>query len=372
METTSEPSSSIQIRPPVNTYRIIQIILAIVFSLFLIWRFYQVLFANPAYGPDTWLRFALAGVILGSVYALIAIGYTLVYGILFMINFAHGDIMMLGSFGGFFVFEAARLVSAGSINGTNVTFADAHPAITIFLAFLIGMGVASLSGFFLERIAYRPLRGAPRLVPLISAIGASIFLENAAQLLFGSQRRDYANPAALLRDTGWTVTVGGGIVIIPYTGVFTIILSVLIMIALYQLVQRTQFGRAMRAVAENKQVAAMMGIDVDGVISRTFILSGALAGAAGVMWGIHLGLVYYYVGFIPGIKAFTAAVLGGIGNIPGAMLGGLFLGIVESFGPPILGISFQLKDVIAFVILVLVLIFRPTGILGEVLSEDKV
>jgi branched-chain amino acid transport system permease protein len=371
METTTEPSVSPHIHTPVNTYRIIQIILAIVFSLYLIWRLYQVLFANPAYGPDTWLRFALAGVILGSVYALIAIGYTLVYGILFMINFAHGDIMMLGSFGGFFVFEAATHMSAGSVNGTTISFADAHPVITILAAFLVGMGVASLSGFFLERIAYRPLRGAPRLVPLISAIGASIFIENASQLLFGSQRRDYSNPAVLLRGDGWMVNVGNG-VLIPYTGVFTIVLSVIIMIALYQLVQRTQFGRAMRAVAENKQVAALMGIDVDGVISRTFILSGALAGAAGVMWGIHLGLVFYYVGFIPGIKAFTAAVLGGIGNIPGAMLGGLFLGIVESIGPAILGISFQLKDVIAFGILVLVLIFRPTGILGEVLTEDKV
>jgi branched-chain amino acid transport system permease protein len=138
------------------------------------------------------------------------------------------------------------------------------------------------------------------------------------------------------------------------------------------LVQRTRLGRAMRAVAENKPVAALMGIDVDGVISRTFIISGALAGAAGVMWGIHLGLVYHFVGFLPGIKAFTAAVLRGVGNLTGAMLGGLFLGIVESLGPAILGISFQLKDVIAFSILVLVLIFRPTGILGEVLSEDKV
>jgi len=144
------------------------------------------------------------------------------------------------------------------------------------------------------------------------------------------------------------------------------------MVALYMLVQRTRLGRAMRAVAENKPVAALMGINVDEVISRTFIISGALAGAAGVMWGIHLGLVYHFVGFLPGIKAFTAAVLGGIGSIPGAMLGGMFLGIVEAVGPAVLGISFQLKDVIAFSILVLILIFRPSGILGEVLSEEKV
>jgi branched-chain amino acid transport system permease protein len=365
-------TSSTRFRTPVNTYRIIQFILAVVFGLYLIWRLYQVLIANPAYGPDTWLRFALAGVILGSVYALISIGYTLVYGILFMINFAHGDIMMIGAFSGFFVFEALKSIPGGTIGGEQVSLLNAHPVISIILAFLAGMGVAAISGFFLERIAYRPLRGAPRLVPLISAIGASIFLENAAQLLFGSQRRDYANPDILLRGTGWTINLGGAEVLIPYTGIFTIVLSILIMLALFMLVQRTRFGRAMRAVAENKQVAALMGIDVDGVISRTFIISGALAGAAGVMWGLHLGLVYHFVGFIPGIKAFTAAVLGGIGNIPGAMLGGLFLGIVEALGPAVLGISFQLKDVIAFGILVLVLIFRPSGILGEVLSEDKV
>jgi branched-chain amino acid transport system permease protein len=249
---------------------------------------------------------------------------------------------------------------------------DAYPVISIILAFAVGMSVAAMSGYFLEKIAYRPLRGAPRLVPLISAIGASIFLENAGQLLFGAQRRDYANPAVLTRGSGWNIPVGTGNVVLTYTGVLTFVLSVLIMIGLYLVVKRTRLGRAMRAVAENKPVAALMGIDVDGVISKTFIISGALAGAAGVMWGIHLGLVYYFVGFVPGIKAFTAAVLGGIGNIPGAMLGGLFLGIVEALGPAVLGLDFQLKDVIAFGILVLVLIFRPTGILGEVLSEDKV
>jgi branched-chain amino acid transport system permease protein len=176
----------------------------------------------------------------------------------------------------------------------------------------------------------------------------------------------------LTRGEGWEIPIGGSNVILTYTGVLTVVISTLIMIALYLLVMRTKLGRSMRAVSENKQVAALMGVDVDGVISRTFIISGALAGAAGVMWGIHLGLVYHFVGFIPGIKAFTAAVLGGIGNIPGAMIGGLFLGLVESLGPAVLGISFQLKDVIAFGILVLVLIFRPTGIMGEVLTEEKV
>jgi branched-chain amino acid transport system permease protein len=364
--------SSIHARKRVSTYQIAQTVLGVLFGAYLVWRLYDMLFAHPVYGPETWVQFAIAGVILGSVYAIIAIGYTLVYGILFMINFAHGDIMMIGAFGGYFVFEGLKAVHAGTAADPGLTFLDAHPVISVIAAFAVGMSIAALSGYFLEKIAYRPLRGAPRLVPLISAIGASIFLENAGQLLFGAQRRDYANPAALTRGSGWNIPIGSASVVLTYTGVLTFVLSVIIMIALYLLVKRTRLGRAMRAVAENKPVAELMGIDVDGVISRTFIISGALAGAAGVMWGIHLGLVYYFVGFVPGIKAFTAAVLGGIGNIPGAMLGGLFLGVVEALGPAVLGINFQLKDVIAFGILVLVLIFRPTGILGEVLSEDKV
>jgi branched-chain amino acid transport system permease protein len=365
------PSAKAPVRR-VTTYRIIQSILGIVFAGYLLWRLYVVFIGNPSYGGDTWARFIIAGLILGSVYALIAIGYTLVYGILRMINFAHGDIMMVGAFGGYFVFEALKAIPSPTLTNPKFTFSDAHPILAVLLAFIVGAFIAALSGYFLEKIAYRPLRGAPRLVPLISAVGASIFLENAAQLLFGAQRRDYANPAILTRGEGWNIPIAGTTVILPYTGVLTVVLSLILMVVLYLLVMRTRLGRSMRAVAENKQVAALMGIDVDGVISRTFIISGALAGAAGVMWGIHLGLVYHFVGFIPGIKAFTAAVLGGIGSVPGAMLGGLFLGLVESIGPAILGISFQLKDVIAFAILVLVLIFRPTGIIGEVLTEEKV
>jgi branched-chain amino acid transport system permease protein len=363
------------VKPPsrrVTTYKIVQGVIGVIFAGYLLWRLYVVFIGNPAYGPDTWARFIIAGLILGSVYALIAIGYTLVYGILRMINFAHGDIMMIGAFGGYFVFEALKAIPSPTLANPTFSFSDAHPILAVLLAFIIGSSIAALSGFFLEKIAYRPLRGAPRLVPLISAVGASIFLENAGQLLFGAQRRDYANPALLTRGDGWNIPIGGTTVLLPYTGVLTIVLSILLMLGLYLLVMRTKLGRSMRAVAENKQVAALMGIDVDSVISRTFIISGALAGAAGVMWGIHLGLVYYYVGFLPGIKAFTAAVLGGIGSVPGAMLGGLFLGLVESIGPAILGISFQLKDVIAFIILVLVLIFRPTGIVGEILTEEKV
>ena len=356
----------------VTTYKIVQGIIGVVFSGYLLWRLIVILILNPTYGPDTWARFAIAGVILGSVYALIAIGYTLVYGILRMINFAHGDIMMIGAFGGYFVFEALKGIPTPTPADPQLNFLNAHPVLSVIAAFLVGIFVAAISGYYLEKIAYRPLRGAPRLVPLISAIGASIFLENAAQLLFGAQRRDYLNPTVLTRGEGWEIPIGGTTVILTYTGVLTVVISIVIMTGLYILVMRTRLGRSMRAVSENKQVAALMGIDVDGVISRTFIISGALAGAAGVMWGIHLGLVYHFVGFIPGIKAFTAAVVGGIGNIPGAMLGGMFLGLIESIGPAVLGINFQLKDVIAFGILVLVLIFRPTGIMGEVLTEEKV
>jgi branched-chain amino acid transport system permease protein len=354
---------------PINAFRIVQAIISVLFIALLSWRLYTVISAG-VYGPDTWLRFAFSGLIVGSVYSVIAIGYTLVYGILFMINFAHGEIMMLGAFAGYFVFEALKSITVDPVTG--MSFLDAYQILSVVLAFFVGMTVSAVCGYFLERIAYRPLRGAPRLIPLISAIGASIFLQNAAQVMFGPKRRIYYNPEALTRSQGWRIPIGGEEVILTYTGVLTIVLSILLMIGLYILVMRTRYGRSMRAVAEDKQTAALMGINVDQVISNTFIISGALGGAAGVMWGIHNGIIYHFVGFIPGLKAFTAAVLGGIGNIPGAMIGGIFLGIVESLGPAALGWDFQLKDVIAFSILVLVLIFRPSGIIGEVLTEEKV
>lgn len=351
-----------------NWFLIVQVIISILFIAFLSWRLYTVI-DSGVYGPATWVRFAISGLIIGSVYSVIAIGYTLVYGILFMINFAHGEIMMLGAFGGYFVFEALKSIPIAS---TGMSFLDSYQIISIVLAFIAGMFIAAVSGYFLERIAYRPLRGAPRLIPLISAIGASIFLQNAAQVMFGPKRRTYYNPASIPRSVGWRIPIGGEEVILTYTGTLTFVLSILLLIGLYILVMRTRYGRSMRAVAEDKQTAALMGIDVDRIISNTFIISGALGGAAGVMWGIHNGIIYHYVGFIPGLKAFTAAVLGGIGNIPGAMVGGIILGVVESLGPAALGIDFQLKDVIAFSILVLILIFRPSGIVGEVLSEEKV
>jgi branched-chain amino acid transport system permease protein len=369
MTQPESPPSHIRQRNLSKTFRQI---FGIIVLLFVVWRLYTVLFVQAHYGPETWTRLAISGLIIGGVYALIAIGYTLVYGILFMINFAHGEVMMIGAFSGFFVLEIMKNIKIPTAANPAQTFTNAYPILAILAAFIAGMGIAATTGFFLEKIAYRPLRKAPRLVPLISAIGASIFLQNAAQLMFSPQVRDFANPDVIRRGLGWKFALNGSTILVPYTGVFTFILSILLLITLYTIVQKTRLGKAMRAVALDKKTAALMGIDVDGIISRTFIISGALAGAAGVMWGFHNGLVYYYVGFLPGIKAFTAAVLGGIGNIPGAMLGGLLLGVIESIGPTALGINYQLKDVIAFLILIVILIFRPSGLLGEVLSEEKV
>jgi branched-chain amino acid transport system permease protein len=322
--------------------------------LFVVIRTYNTI-RSGVYGLDTWAFQFVNGAVQGAMYALIALGYTLVYGILFMINFAHGEIFMIGAYGGYFTIKAFE--ESG--------YLDRAPITALALTFLVGMLTPMVAAMVLERVAYRPLRRAPRLVPLISAIGASFFLQQAARLLFGIRIKVY--PEVTTLNGRWEI---GG-VIIRHLGVFIIVVSILMMLALWLLVQRTKIGRAMRAVAEDKDTAALMGVDVDRVIMITFAIGGVLAGAAGVMWGLWFKQVIHTVGFIPGLKAFTAAVLGGIGNIPGAMFGGFFLGLVESIAPTALDISTQLKDVIAFGMLVLVLIFRPTGILGEVLSEKK-
>lgn len=343
-----------------SLFQCVQIITALLIICYVSWSAYSVLYVDQSYDGATWTRFAISGITLGSVYAIVAIGYTLVYGVLLMINFAHGEIMMLGSFAGYLSLE----VLAAPLSN--------YPALAVAIAFIVGASTSMLAGMALERIAYRPLRGAPRLVPLISAIGASIFLQNAAQLIFSPRRRIYSNPEFLERNQGISFLVGGESVVFTYTGILTIILSLTILLLVYLVVQRTQMGCAMRAVAQDRRAAALMGIDVDKVIGQTFALSGAMAGAAGVMWGLHNGIIHHFMGFIPGLKAFTAAVLGGIGNIPGAAVGGLTLGLVEALGPPLLDLPFQLKDVVAFSILVLILIFRPSGLLGEAVSEDKV
>lgn len=243
----------------------------------------------------------------------------------------------------------------------------------VSLLFIVaaGMITSMLVAVGLERVAYRPLRGAPRLTPLISAIGASFFLQQAMLNIFGPLQRFYRRPKLI--DGTINVQIGDlGAVPVTKTGIVIVIASIFMMIFLYLFVQRSKTGRAMRAVAEDKHTAALMGVDVDRVIVATFALGALLAGAAGVMLGFHNLSFRYRDGFIPGLKAFTAAVVGGIGNIPGAMFGGFFLGFAEALGPTMLGIPTEYKDVIAFSLLVLVLIFRPTGIFGEVLSEKKV
>jgi branched-chain amino acid transport system permease protein len=305
--------------------------------------------------PATWQDLILAGIALGSVYGLIALGYTLVYGILFMINFAHGEVFMWGTFGAWFM--------ATGLNDTGIM--DASPILAFALVLATAMFVSMLVAVMLERIAYRPLRGAPRLVPLITAIGASLFLQYTARGFFGSGVRAYPNYNLF----DGTLTLGP--ILISVKDLVVILSAVTLMVALYFFINSTRTGRAMRAVSEDKDVAAMMGINVDRIIVTTFAIGGMLAGAAGILYTLLFNQVDFFMGFLPGIKAFTAAVLGGIGNIIGAVLGGLLLGILEQVGPNLFLLGYnipspnQLKDVIAFSVLVLVLIFRPSGILGR-------
>lgn len=407
----------------------------------------------PRYSQEQWLDFLIFGLAQGGIYALIALGYTLVYGILFMINFAHGEVFMAGAFTAFFAAEALATPAAEG----EMAYLDSNPVSALAIVFLVAMVTSTVVAVLLERIAYRPLRRAPRLVPLITAIGASFFLQYTFRGFYGSGVKAYPEVQVLegdlfMGDLMLAVAVFGvalisylllrltiygplkrafskNIVIPPLiVGVLVlvaifglsqivqeqliiqlntmpltqatatelgisqfseyplptskiqfliIVASIVMMAGLYIIVQRTKIGKAMRAVAEDKDVAALMGIDVDRIITITFALGAALAGAAGVLYALMFHQVQFFMGFLPGLKAFTAAVLGGIGSIPGAMLGGFFLGVVESLGPSLflegLGIpaAYQLKDVIAFTMLVLVLIFRPAGIMGIDLSKKK-
>jgi branched-chain amino acid transport system permease protein len=305
--------------------------------------------------PQDWGYLALGGLALGAIYALLALGYTLVYGILFMINFAHGDVFMTGAFTAYFAANA--MAKSG--------FLAKNELLSFIIVLIVSSGVAALVAIVLEAVAYRPLRNAPRLVPLITAIGASLFLENTFRGLYGAGVKAYPT---------WTMFQGSFTVLgveVSYARVVVIAGAIIMMLGLYWFVERTTTGRAMRAVSENKEVAAMMGINVDRVIVTTFAVGGLLAGAAGILYILIFNQVQYFMGFVPGIKAFTAAVLGGIGDVVGAMLGGLTLGILESVGPYLLLDGFnipspnQLKDVVAFMVLILVLIFRPTGIMGR-------
>jgi branched-chain amino acid transport system permease protein len=304
---------------------------------------------------ETWQNLVQAGIALGSVYALIAMGYTLVYGILFMINFAHGEVFMWGTFTSFFA--AVALNEAGMM--------ESAPWLAFGLVLLTSMLVSMLVAVLLERIAYRRLRGAPRLVPLITAIGASLVLQYTARGFYGSGVRAFPS----FNLFAGSVTLGP--ITISVTRLVVILAAIALMIGLYFFINRTRTGRAMRAVSEDKDVAAMMGINVDRIIVTTFAIGGLLAGAAGILYTLMFNQVHFFMGFLPGIKAFTAAVLGGIGNIVGAAMGGLILGVIEQVGPNLFLSGYgipspnQLQDVIAFTVLVIVLIFRPWGLLGR-------
>lgn len=328
--------------------------LRVAIVVFVIWGSYATL-SQGLLGPERWPGLLVNGLSTGGIYALLALGYTLVYGVLFMINFAHGEVFMSGVFTAFFV--ATALADGGIL--------DSNPIVGLAIIFAVSSGTSMGVAVLLERVAYRPLRRAPRLVPLITAIGASLFIQYTFRGLYGSGTRSYPTIDIL---TG-TVNILG--IEILKTQLIVIVSTVIMMVGLYLFVQRTRTGRAMRAVSEDKDVAAMMGINVDRVIATTFAIGGLLAGATGILYVMLFNVVSFSMGFLPGIKAFTAAVLGGIGNIVGAMLGGVFLGLLESIGPRLLLSGFgvpsinQLRDVVAFTVLVLVLIFRPYGILGR-------
>ncbi|NDJ35610.1 MAG: branched-chain amino acid ABC transporter permease [Chloroflexi bacterium] len=313
------------------------------------------------FSAEAWIDLFVFGLAQGSIYALIALGYTLVYGVLFMINFAHGEVFMGGMYIAFFV--ARAFDESGFLN--------ANPILSLVIITLVSTSVSTFLAVMLERIAYRPLRNSPRLVYLITAIGASFFLQYAFRGIFGPSTKVYPDIGILQGE--WSIF---GIEILKRQAI-VIVAAVLMMVLLQVFVNYTKAGRAIRAVAEDREAAALMGINVDRSIVTTFVVGGAMAGVAGILYAISFRQVTHTVGFIPGLKAFTAAVLGGIGNIPGAMVGGIFLGIFESVGPTLFfsGLDIpspnQLKDVIAFTMLVLVLIFRPTGILGEAIDEKR-
>ena len=295
------------------------------------------------------------GLVLGSIYALVALGYTMVYGIMGLINFAHGEVVMIGAM------VALMLIKLLAAAGVPVY-------LSVPLALAAAAAVCMAVGFTIERIAYRPLRRAPKLAPLITAIGVSIILQNLAMLIWG---RNYHAFPPIFPSTEFEI-VGATI-----TGLQVAIIAIaaLMMIGLTLLIQRTRLGRAMRATSENPSIAQLMGVNINQIISFTFVIGSALAAVAGLMVSANYSIAHYYMGFMLGLKAFTAAVLGGIGNIAGAMLGGILLGIIESLGAGYIGdltggfLGSHYQDIFAFFVLICVLIFRPSGLMGEKMAE---
>ena len=307
---------------------------------------------------ETLLQQIVNGLVVGSVYALVALGYTMVYGILGLINFAHGDVLMVGA-----------LMALQVIVYVQKTWPDLGAIPTLLAGLAVSVPVCMMIGYIVERAAYRRLRNAPKLAPLITAIGVSFLLQTLAMIIWG---RSYHSFPQLISTTPLQPIEG---VFITPVQLSILVISALLMVGLILLVTKTKMGRAMRATAENHRVASLMGVDTNRIISTTFIIGSALAAIAGVMFSSNYGIAHYAMGFTPGIKAFTAAVLGGIGNLGGAMVGGIVLGLVESIGAGYIEqISFgflnsSYQDIFAFIILGVVLIFRPTGLLGERVSD---
>lgn len=304
---------------------------------------------------DIFLQQIINGLVQGSVYALVALGYTMVYGILGLINFAHGEVVMVGAM---IAFTLLQTLLAAAVS----------PVVAILLSLLVAIVLCMALGYGIERIAYRPLRNAPRLAPLITAIGMSIVLQNLAMMIWGREYHAFPMPLGNALHE-----VGGAIITDVQIGI--VLVALLMMSGLMIVVHRTRMGRAMRAVAENPSAAVLMGVDINRVISSTFMLGSALAAVAGFMVSANYGIVHYYMGFMLGLKAFTAAVLGGIGNLRGAMLGGVLLGLIESLGAGYVGdltggfLGSNYQDVFAFFVLIAVLVFRPSGLLGERVAE---
>ena len=304
---------------------------------------------------DILLQQILNGLVLGSVYALVALGYTMVYGILQLINFAHGDVLMVGAMVGVTV---VTLLAKTGLPGPIVLLAGVAAAIPVCV----------LLSLFVERVAYRPLRNAPRLAPLITAIGVSIVIQTVAMIVW--KPNPIVFPDLLPTDP---VPVFGAI--LAPKQILILVVSALMMVALMLLVNRTRLGRAMRATAENPRIAGLMGVNANQVIAATFAIGATLAAVAGVLVALNYNIVQFSMGFIPGLKAFTAAVLGGIGNLAGAMIGGLLLGIIESLGAGYIGdltgglLGSNYQDIFAFAVLILVLVLRPSGIMGERVAD---
>ena len=306
---------------------------------------------------DIFLQQIINGLTAGSVYALVALGYTMVYGIIGLINFAHGDVLMVGA-----------LTSWSIISVMRESTPDMPAWIILLLATLIAMVVCAALNYSIEKLAYRPLRNSPRLAPLITAIGVSILLQTLAMIIWKPNPKSY--PTMLSSEP---IAIGGAV--ISATQITILATTAIVLSFLMWLVNRTNLGRAMRATAENPRVAGLMGIKPDMVISATFIIGAMLAAVAGIMWASNYGTVQHAMGFMPGLKAFVAAVMGGIGNLAGAVLGGIALGLIEALGAGYLGqltggfLGSQYSDIFAFIVLALVLTLRPSGLLGERVAD---